>query len=168
MSERAGRSRPASPAASGAAAPQAPLPGWFHKFLTVSPRRREQARLPRRAGPGRGALRRTRPFPRPPPRRHHVPGPRGGEQADGEHVQSEYGRAGGCPRPPRRGRRRPPLPAGRPGAGGGAAVGRGGAVWAGARAQGSRADRTFFVYFPLLFPFFVRDLARPSVSQTCK
>ena len=65
----------------------AALPGWFRKFLTVSERRTAKLGLLRRCGVAAEALCGERGC----PRRHHVAGPRGGEQANGEHLQSECG-----------------------------------------------------------------------------
>lgn len=65
----------------------AALPGWFRKFLTVSERRTAKLGLLRRYGVAAEALCGERGC----PRRHHVAGPRGGEQANGEHLQSECG-----------------------------------------------------------------------------
>lgn len=65
----------------------AALPGWFRKFLTVSERRTAKLGRLRRCGVAAEALCGERGC----PRRHHVAGPRGGEQANGEHLQSECG-----------------------------------------------------------------------------
>jgi len=65
----------------------AALPGWFRKFLTVSERRTAKLGRLRRCGAAAEALCGERGC----PRRHHVAGPRGGEQANGEHLQSECG-----------------------------------------------------------------------------
>lgn len=65
----------------------AALPGWFRKFLTVSERRTAKLGRLRRYGVAAEALCGERGC----PRRHHVAGPRGGEQANGEHLQSECG-----------------------------------------------------------------------------
>lgn len=79
-----------APPRHGAPARPAALPGWFRKFLTVCERRRAKLGRFRRCGFAAEALRGKRGC----PRRHHVAGPRGGEQADGEHVQSECGAGG--------------------------------------------------------------------------
>lgn len=139
----------------------AALPGWFRKFLTVSERRTAKLGRLRRCGAAAEALCGERGC----PRRHHVAGPRGGEQANGEHLQSECG-AGRDRRfaAGRGGSRDRQAAVGVKGGGGGSASpqGRAGggrrAGWAGS-AERERASP---------YPRFMSNLAHPSAPEPAR